>query len=71
MDFCIWQVMLEGFGSGRNKRRIILAPDSQQMWLTGAQVFLELRIKRHICAVVLNKVILHLCALRQTDVISI
>ena len=40
MDFGIGQVALEGIGSSRDERRIVLAPDSQQRWLIVAQVFI-------------------------------
>ena len=42
MDFGIGQVALEGIGSGRDERRIVLSSNCQQGRLIGAEVLLEL-----------------------------
>ena len=71
MDFSVGQDALECLGSGGNERGIVLFPYCQQRWLIVAQVFLELRIKSHIRAVVKNQVVLHLGTTRQVHIIVI
>ena len=48
MDFGIGHIALEGIGSGRDERRVILTPYGQQWWLVITQILLELRIEGHV-----------------------
>ena len=41
----IGHIALEGIGSGRDERRVILTPYGQQWWLVITQILLELRIE--------------------------
>ena len=67
----IGQVVLEGFGTGWNERRVILSPDSQQWGLIGTEVFLKLRVEGNVRAIVENEVVLHLGAARLADIVVI
>ena len=71
MDFGIGQVALEGFGTFRDERRVVLSPDSQQRWLVGTEVFLKLRVEGNVRAIVENEVILHLGVAWLADIIVI
>ena len=42
--FSIGQVAFEGVGSGRDERRVVLSPYSQQRWLIGTEVLLVTNI---------------------------
>ena len=71
MDFGIGQVALEGFGTFRDERRVVLSPDSQQWGLIGTEVFLKLRVEGNVRAIVENEVILHLGAAWLADIVVI
>jgi len=71
MYLCIGQVALEGIGSGRDERRIVLSPYSKQGRLMSTEILLELWIECNIRAIVQNEVVLHLCPSRLADVIVI
>ena len=71
MDFGIGQVALEGFGTFRDERRVVLSPDSQQWGLIGTEVLLKLRVEGNVRAIVENEVILHLGAAWLADIIVI
>ena len=67
----IGQVVLEGFGTGWNERRVILSPDSQQWGLISTEVLLKFRVEGNVRAIVENEVILHLGAAWLADIIVI
>ena len=71
MDFGIGQVALEGFGTFRDERRVVLSPDSQQWGLVGTEVLLELRVKGNVRAIVEYEVVLHLGAAWLANIIVI
>ena len=48
MDFSIGNVALEGLGSSRDERRIVLTPYGQQRRLIVAQVLLELWVEGYV-----------------------
>ena len=61
MDFGIGQVALEGFGTFWDERRVVLSPYSQQRWLIGTEILLELRVKGNVRTIVEYEVVLHFC----------
>ena len=65
----IEQVALEGFGSSRYERRIILSPNCQQGRLMSTEILLELWTECNIRAIVQNEVVLHLGAAWLADII--
>ena len=67
----IGHVALEGFGTFRDERRVVLSPDSQQWGLIGTEVFLKLRVEGNVRAIVENEVILHLGAAWLADIIIV
>ena len=71
MDFGIGQVALEGFGTFRDERRVVLSPDSQQWGMVGTEVFLKLMVEGNIGAIVENEVVLHLGAAWLADIVVI
>ena len=71
MNLSLGQVALEGFSTSRDERGVVLSPDSEQGWLIGAKVFLELRIEDNIGTIVQNKIVLHLSTSRLADIIVI
>ena len=71
MDFGIGQVALEGVGSGRDERRVVLSPDSQQWGLISTEVLLKLWVEGNVRAIVENEVILHLGAAWLADIVVI
>ena len=44
----IGHIALEGIGSGRDERRVVLTPNGLQWWLVITQILLELRIEGHV-----------------------
>ena len=71
MDFGFGQVALEGFGTFRDERRVVLSPDSQQWRLVGTEVLLKLRVEGNVRAIVEYEVVLHLCAAGLANIIVI
>ena len=67
----IWKIALECLGTGRDERRVVLTPDSQQWGLIGAEILLKLRIEGNVGAIVENEVILHLGAAWLANIIVI
>src|SRR5215471_288002 len=59
-DICVWQVFPKSFGSRRNEKRIILAPDRKQWRLRLTKIFLKFRIELHIRCVVEKQIQLNL-----------
>ncbi len=55
-DVCIGQVTPEGLGAGWNEERIVLAPNRDQQWTLGAEVFSEFRVERDIACIVQEQV---------------
>src|SRR5215510_10027520 len=56
LDLCVRQVFSKSFGSRRNEKRIILAPDRKQWRLRLAKIFLKFRIERYIRCVIEKQV---------------
>src|SRR5262249_25530774 len=54
------QVTLVGFGSGRRKNLVVLAPNDQHRWLVLTEVFLPLRIQGRVAAVTEEEIELYL-----------
>src|SRR5262249_35382775 len=52
VDLCLGIIPPECLGSGREKKRTVLAPHRQQRWLMPSDVRLELRIESDIAGVV-------------------
>ena len=71
MNLGIRQIALEGFGTSRDERWIVLTPYSKQMRLMGTEILLELWIECNIRAVVQNQVVLHLGTVWLADIIVI
>ena len=69
MYLSIGQVALEGIGSGRDERRIVLSPYSKQGRLMITEILLELWIECNIRAIVQNEVVLHLGTAWLADII--
>ena len=67
----IWKIALECLGTGRDERRVVLSPDSQQWGLIGTEGFLKLRVEGNVRAIVENEVVLHLCPSWLADIIVI
>src|SRR4029077_9420780 len=61
-------IPLERFGAGWEKEGIILSPDRQQWWLVFAEIFLELRIERHVACIILKEIELHFVSIGTSQV---
>src|SRR5215470_6556513 len=63
-----WDIPLESFGANRKKEGIILSPDCQQGWLVFAEIFLKLRIERHVACIILKEIELHFVSIGTSQV---
>jgi hypothetical protein len=61
-------VPLERLSAGWEKEGIILPPDRQQWWLVFAEIFLELRIERHVACIILKEIELHFVSIRTSQI---
>src|SRR5262245_12996238 len=68
MHLRLGKIPLERFGAGWKKEGIILSPDSQQWWLIFAEIFLELRIERHIACIIPKEIELHFVSVGTSQV---
>ena len=64
----IWKIALECLGTGRDERRVVLTPDSEQRGLVSTEIILKFWVKGNVGAIVENEVILlyFLCLKNQS-----
>src|ERR1700677_3892912 len=67
-DFRFGIITAIGFGTGRQKERIVLSPNGKSGGLPGAEKFLELWVEGDIAAIVQNQVELHFVRARSRHV---
>src|SRR5215831_5849305 len=64
-------IALERLGTGRQKKRIILAPGGQKRRLMLAEIFLECRIQRDVALVVAEQIKLDFISARTSQIIIV
>src|SRR5262249_1939998 len=68
MHLRLGDIPLERFGAGWEKEGIILSPDRQQWWFVFAEIFLKLRIERHVACIILKEIELHFVSIGTSQV---
>src|SRR6516164_1642674 len=61
-------IAFERFRPGREKERIVLAPDGQQRWLVFSEIFLKLWVERNVSRVIPEEIELHFVSVGTSQI---